>query len=90
MNTTTIPSDSPINEESLETQNARLLRYLESGRTINFMQAMKIGINHLHSRIPNLKDAGIAIYSRMVKVGHIDCREYSINPFTNDKKQDNA
>lgn len=87
MNTATIPTGSQINQESLETQNERLLKYLQSGRTINFMDAMKIGINNLHSRIPELKKAGIPIYSRMIKVGRIDCKEYSLQPFTNKVNQ---
>lgn len=84
MNTTdTIPSGSPINQESLETQNGRLLHHLQAGNTITFIDAMKMGINNLHSRIPELKAAGVPIYSRFIKMGRIDCKEYSINPFTN-------
>lgn len=76
------PSGSTINRESLETQNSRLLHYLQSGRSITFLDAMKIGIDDLHRRIPELKATGTAIHSRMIKVGRIDCKEYSLNPFT--------
>ena len=80
-NIQTIPSGSSINQESLETQNGRLLQHLQAGNTITFIEAMKMGINNLHSRIPELKAAGIPIYSRFIKVGRIDCKEYSLQPF---------
>lgn len=76
-----IPSGSPVNQESLGTQNTRLLNHLQAGNTITFIDAMKRGINNLHSRIPELKAAGIPIYSRFIKVGRIDCKEYSIQSF---------
>ena len=81
-NTQTVSSASTINRESLETQNGRLLNHLQASNTITFIEAMKMGINNLHSRIPELKAAGIPIYSRFIKVGRIDCKEYSIKPFT--------
>ena len=81
--TDTIQSNSSINQESLETQNSRLLSHLQAGNTITFIEAMKMGINNLHSRIPELKAAGIPVYSRFIKVGRIDCKEYSLNPFNN-------
>lgn len=79
--TDTIQSNSPINQESLETQNGRLHSHLQAGNTITFIEAMKMGINNLHSRIPELKAAGLPIYSRFIKVGRIDCKEYSLQPF---------
>ena len=82
-NIQTLPSGSSINQDSLETQNGRLLSHLQAGNTITFIDAMKMGINNLHSRIPELKAAGIPVYSRIIKVGRIDCKEYSINPFPN-------
>lgn len=81
MHTPTIPSSSPFNQKSLGRQNDRLLHHLQAGNTITFIDAMKMGINNLHSRIPELKVAGIPIYSRFIKVGRIDCKEYSMQPF---------
>ena len=49
---------------------------------ITCIDAMKMGTGNLYSRLPELKAAGIPIYSRFVKVGRIDCKEYSITPFT--------
>ena len=82
-NTDTIPSGSLIKQESLETLNGRLLSHLQAGNTITFIEAMKMGTGNLHSRIPELKAAGIPIYSRFIKVGRIDCRECSLLPFNN-------
>ena len=79
--TQTVSSASTINQDSLETQIDRLLHHLQTGNTINFTVAMKMGTGNLHSRIPELKTAGIPIYSRFIKVGRIDCKEYSLQTF---------
>lgn len=76
-----IPSDSPINQHSLETQNKRLYDHLASGYTINFLQAKQLGVSYLNSRISNLKESGIPIYSRFIRIGNTQCKEYSLQPF---------
>ena len=40
---------------------------------------------NLHGRTPDLKKAGVPTYSRLIKVGRIDCKEYSINSFTDEQ-----
>ena len=70
-------------QNSLEAQNGRLLNYLQTGNKITSIDAEKMGINNLHSRIPELKAVGIPIYSRFIKVGRIDCKEYSLQAFQN-------
>ena len=79
--TQTVSSVSTSNQDSLETQNGRLLSHLQAGNTITFIEAMKMGINNLHSRISELKAAGIPVYSRFIKLGRINCKEYSMKPF---------
>ncbi|MBO9151905.1 helix-turn-helix domain-containing protein [Chitinophaga sp. GCM10012297] len=84
MNLTT---SSPINVEKLSRQNKMVYDHLMRGETITTLQAERLfGIRNLHSRIPELKNAGVVIYDRMVK--HQDrfgeltkCKEYSLTEF---------
>jgi hypothetical protein len=80
---------SPINVDRLQGQNKRLYEYLKTGNTIHcFSQAKRdLQIGYLNSRISNLKDAGVEIFKRNIKVTDINgetvtVREYSLNPFT--------
>lgn len=79
---------SPINVERLQGQNKRLYDFLSTGQTIHCMHPAKreLQIGYLNSRISNLKDAGVEIFKRNIKVKDINgedvtVREYSLRPF---------
>lgn len=81
-------SPSPINVERFSRQNKIVAERLLSGKSITVLIAInEYGIFHLHSRIAEcrkeFKRHGIVIYSRMVTVDEIQCKEYSLNPFDN-------
>ena len=72
-----------INNQGLEAQRQLLLDHLRAGNTINFMQAMDLGITHLNTRIAELRSRGIQLYSRPMAYRNIKCQEYSLQPFRN-------
>ena len=72
---------SRINNQGLEAQRKLLLDHLQSGNTINFMQAMDLGITHLNTRIAELRSRDIHVYSRPMAYRNIKCQEYSLQPF---------
>lgn len=80
-------SKSPINRDKFSRQNKMIYDHLASGRTITTLQADRLyGIRNLHSRIPELRKAGVVIYDRMVQAvdrsgGLVKCKEYSLSPF---------
>lgn len=74
-------TQSPVNAESIHAQNERLLNHLKIGFTINFIQARKMGIGFLNSRISDLKKNDYVIYDRWISIKGIRCKEYSLTPF---------
>lgn len=80
-------SKSPINREKFSRQNRMIYDHLASGRTITTLQADQLyGIRNLHSRIPELRKAGVVIYDRMIEVVDyigltVRCKEYSLKAF---------
>lgn len=80
-------SKSPINREKFSRQNKMIFDHLSSGRTITTLQADQLyGIRNLHSRIPELRKAGVVIYDRMIQAvdrsgGLTKCKEYSLIDF---------
>lgn len=74
-----LPTASPINEKSLSGQNAKVFNYILANGTINMLEAHRIGVMHLHSRISDLRNKNkITIYDRFIKVNGIDMKEYSL------------
>ncbi|MEJ7737419.1 MAG: hypothetical protein WKF97_08335 [Chitinophagaceae bacterium] len=57
-----------------------LISHLRSGRSINFLQAMDLGISFLNERIRVLQHQ-MTLYSRTVQIGKIKCKEYSLVKF---------
>ena len=80
----TIPTGSPINAHSLQTQNKRLYDHLASGHTINFQDARGMGIPYLNSRISDLRADGVEIHSRFIHIRATKCKEHSLQPFVNE------
>lgn len=79
-------TSAPINTEKFSRQNKIVADRLLSGKSINVIDAINhYHIFHLHSRIAEVrkafKRAGIKIYSRYIKVGDTDCKEYSLEEF---------
>ncbi|OCG33672.1 MULTISPECIES: helix-turn-helix domain-containing protein [unclassified Gilliamella] len=59
---------STLNNESTQSQCKNILRHLQSGKTINPLQALdQYGCLRLGARIYDLKKRGHSIDSRMVK-----------------------
>lgn len=75
-------SGSKLNTLKLSGQNRRLFDWLSSGNTITMLEAGKIGIGYLNSRISDLRNkVGVVIYDRMVDRCGTKVKEYSMNPF---------
>jgi len=74
---------SKINTGKLSRQNEIIFRHLESGRTINTVQAREVyKVFNLHSRLSDLRNrSGIVIYDRMIRIGEMNCKEYSLKQF---------
>lgn len=74
---------SKINTEKLTRQNRIVFEYLEKGNTINTVKARdKFNVFNLHSRISDLRNrSAIIIYDRMIKIGEMHCKEYSLKDF---------
>ena len=70
-----------INQQSLEAQRKLLLDHLQAGNTINFMQAMEMGITHLRTRIQEMRARGIQVYTRPMYFRNIKGEDYSLQPF---------
>ena len=81
--TTQAATISRINQQSLDAQRQLLLDHLQAGNTINFMQAMDLGITHLNTRIAELRSRDITVYSRPMAYRNIKCQEYGLQPFIN-------
>lgn len=68
---------SPINSENLKGQNAKVFNYILANGTINMLEAHRIGVMHLHSRISDLRNKNhIRIFDRFIRVNGIDMKEY--------------
>ena len=74
---------SRLNTDALTGQNKRLFDWLQSGRTINRLQAIEIGITALNSRISDLRNiTGVVIHDRFITLPTgIKLKEYSLKPF---------
>lgn len=74
---------SKINKERLTRQNRIIFEHLESGRTINTVEARELyQVYNLHSRMSDLRNkSAIIIYDRMIRIGEMNCKEYSLKPF---------
>lgn len=74
---------SKLNTEKLTSQNKVIYDYLIKGNTITTVSARdKFHVFNLHSRISDLRNkAKIDIYDRMVRIGEMNCKEYSLLPF---------
>lgn len=73
---------SKINKEQLTRQNRIIFEHLDSGKTINTADARELyQVYNLHSRISDLRNkVGIIIHNRMIRIGDMNCKEYSLNP----------
>ena len=78
-----LPTSAPINVERLTGQNRALYDYLRTGATINCMSdaRARLGIGYLNSRVSDLRKAGVSVYKRMIEVGGVHVKEYSMFPF---------
>lgn len=75
-------SPSPINKEKLSGQNKTVYDILSSGKTINRIEAINIGITALNSRISDLSNRhGVIIYSRYISYSGSSIKEYSLKQF---------
>ena len=81
--TTQAATITRINNQSLDTQRQLLLDHLQAGNTINFREAMDLGITHLETRIKELRAREIQVYIRPMAYRNIKCHDYSLQPFIN-------
>lgn len=74
---------SKINKERLTRQNKLIFEHLENGHTINTVSARELfQVFNLHSRISDLRNVnGIVIYDQMIRIGEMNCKEYSLTKF---------
>jgi hypothetical protein len=62
---------STLNDENTRSQRAKILNHLQSGKTINPLQALnEYKCFRLGARIYDLKQSGYNIDSRMIKAGN--------------------
>jgi len=70
------------NDNHVESQNKRILKYLQSGKGITSLEAFsKFGSMRLAARISDLKEKGHVITAEMVQVGEKKKKvaRYSLN-----------
>lgn len=81
--TINFPTASKINTEKLSRQNRIIYNHLESGKTITTVSARDLyAVYNLHSRISDLRNISeVRIYDRMIRIGEMHCKEYSLQPF---------
>lgn len=81
--TLSFESRSVINKERLTRQNRIIFDYLEKGNTINTVKARELfQVYNLHSRISEIRnEEGVILYDRMIRVGRMNVKEYSLKPF---------
>lgn len=74
---------SPINKDTLESQNKRLLNFLQQGNSIHvFSQAKKrLKIGYLNSRISDLKKAGYKVASEFITVTNSEGAEVRVKKY---------
>lgn len=78
---TVLSSDFEINTDSIRGETHVLLNHLQAGNTIHFLQAREMGITLLDKRKVELSELFIPIYSRAIRIGGLQCKEYSLQPF---------
>ncbi|MDD3443178.1 MAG: helix-turn-helix domain-containing protein [Sulfurimonas denitrificans] len=62
-----------------DSQNAKILAYLQTGKSLTCLEAMQMGLTHnLRSRISNLRDAGYNISSVKIPTNSSYIAEYSL------------
>ncbi|MCW8932194.1 MAG: helix-turn-helix domain-containing protein [Gammaproteobacteria bacterium] len=62
-----------------DSQNSKILAYLQTGASLTCLEAMQMGLTHnLRSRISNLREAGHAIKSVKVPTNSSYIAEYSL------------
>lgn len=81
MNRSPFKTDSQVKPSALKGPNKALYEYLASGKAISFMQARSLGITNLGTKVSILRDAGITVYERAIRISNIQCMEYSLQPF---------
>lgn len=70
-----------------QTQNQRLIDYLESGKKITSLQAWKIlGFSYLPARIKDVKDMGYEIKDKYITVQNRFGEKVPVKQFWMDKK----
>lgn len=76
-------SGSRLNKERLSRQNRIIWEHLKSGKTINTVQARELyQVYNLHSRLSDIRaKTDEIIYDKMIKIGEMNCKEYSLIPF---------
>lgn len=73
---------SPINKEKLSKQNRKVFDYLSDGKTLDCFKALtELNIMHLHSRLADVRKAGVIVYDRYVHREGNTFKEYSLKPF---------
>lgn len=70
-----------INENATSIQNQKLLEHLQSGNTINFLQAKDLGIDSLNTRIVDLRKQGTVVHTRVIRINGIFCNEFGLKSF---------
>lgn len=62
-----------------DSQNSKILAYLQTGKSLTCLEAMQMGLTHnLRSRISNLREAGYTINSVKVPTNSSYIAEYSL------------
>jgi hypothetical protein len=74
---------APINRDKIKGQNKTVFEYLESGKTLTSMEAIKKwGITRLGARVWDLRHIhGVGIYDRIITEAGTHVSQYSMKPF---------
>jgi len=63
----------------MKTQNQHILSWLESGKSINAIQALNhFGVFRLSARIANLKDQGFKIETKVIRRNNKNVADYKL------------
>jgi len=74
------PATSKVQQNVAPAFNIQLYDYLQSGNSINFVQARELGIDQLDRHIEDLRKV-IKVYAKPIRINQVKCFDYSLQPF---------
>ena len=77
-----LSTQSPINKDKLKGQNLKIFEALSEGKTLDLFKAwQELNVMSFHSRIADIRKAGVIIHDRFVTKNGNTFKEYSLKPF---------